>query len=173
MPLSTEQKKEFRTTALENMDKWDAPSWFSERFPITRAGARKKLNRLKKEFPEWDSRQITKEVHEVSNGIREKLEKDIESLRRVSFGQLKDAIEKKDAKALQIWYDKATANARLRAELGRSLNVLIDARDQSTTVNVTEVREQTAAEIFAGELRCPKCGADVSGPLLAKHTGGS
>ena len=41
MPLSTEQKKEFRTTALENMDKWDTPSWFSERFPITRAGARK------------------------------------------------------------------------------------------------------------------------------------
>jgi len=47
-----------------------------------------------------------------------------------------------------------------------------DNRDQS--VNVVEVRAEvqaeTAGRIFGGPLLCPECGADVSGPLLARHT---
>jgi len=64
--------------------------------------------------------------------------------------------------------------AKAEADIKRVFNMFIDARDQS--VNVVEIRAEverdTARAIFDGPMRCPECGADVSGPLLARHTDG-
>ena len=162
MPLTPPQRKEFRRVALENMAMWDSPIWFSNQFPISRAGARKIILKLKEEFPEWNEKQAIKEVSEVTNGLRGKLEGDIETGRRYSLKQLKEATDRGDQKLMLAWWDRLMANAKLRAEMGRALNILIDARDQrdqsshTTHIGADDIQARLNEAGLCGECECCK-----------------
>ena len=102
------------------------------------------------------------EVAEVTETLQVKLEKDVETLRRVAASELKKAIDAGDRKGMLAWWDRFMLNAKVRGDLGKSLNILIDARDQSTHV---DARGTVARELFDDPDLCDDCRLR----LLAKH----
>ena len=160
--LTPEQDKSFRKDALANMNQWEHPKFFADKHPLSRVAITTRLNKLKQEFPDWRKRVAGAEVAEVTETLQVKLEKDVETLRRVAASELKKAIDAGDRKGMLAWWDRFMLNAKVRGDLGKSLNILIDARDQSTNI---DARGTVARELFDDPDLCGDCRLR----LLAKH----
>ena len=126
-------------------------SFFAEHFHVSNEAIRKRRRKLEKQLEVIVQADANAKLDEVVNTTKDTLEKDIETLRRIALSELKEAIDKKDKKALAVWYDKATTNAKLRADISKSLNILIDNRAQTININI----EQELNEVWK-EL-CPRC----------------
>lgn len=89
---------------------------------------------------------------------------------------IKEARKEKDFGKVRSLLIEALKICRVDADVNRVFNMFVnvDKRDQSVgkTEVHAEIKGEVAREIFEGKLLCPECGADCSGPLLAKHTEG-
>jgi hypothetical protein len=140
--MSKINETEFKVLLVEHPQ---APcSFFAKHFGVSDEAIRKKKKKLEKKLEAHVQVSNQIKVGEVVSTTKNVLEKDIETLRRIALNELKQAIDTKDKKALAVWYDKATANAKLRADISKSLNILIDNR----TVNVTLIERRKEARDF-------------------------
>jgi hypothetical protein len=115
--------------------------FFADHFKVSVEAIRKRRKKLEAivQYP-------TQEVVKVVETTKDKLEGDIEELRRIAFDELSKAMTQNDRRAVLDWFDRVTGNAKLRADISRSLSLLVDNRTQ--TQNIVQVTETAAPTII-------------------------
>jgi hypothetical protein len=148
---------EFKVLLVEHPQAKD--SFFAEHFHVSNEAIRKRRRKLEKRLDAIVQGSNQDKLGEVVNATKNNLEKDIEELRRIALKELQVAIDGKDRRGMLDWYDKATANAKLRIDISKSLNVLIDNR----SVNIVNV---VGEDLIA--CLCPMCLEKVKAYLLKR-----
>jgi hypothetical protein len=77
---------------------------------------------------------------------------DIELLRKAAMTEFKKAMLSGDREMMTRWWDRWMANAKIRADMVRAMNVFIDARTQ--TVNLISIMPKVN-EVWSK--LCPSC----------------
>lgn len=181
--LGKKEVKEFKRLATL-YPRYNA-AWFSERFDISRQAADKRLKKLEAVRTAALSIDKNLENDELSEGLRKQLEGEGGELGGIIMENLRAVLRKKPPKGLkdkdlEIWevkqerrwlrlHGQAVDTLSARSQLLRNLKMLfIDNRDQSTTINVTQVRLEVAREILGD----PLVPVAVRDKLLLKYTEG-
>ena len=179
--LTQDQLKEIRNLALANMDWGSVKLQKALSFKTSRPTVDRHMQAARRDVAELV--QYTKGVkaRELTEILRVNLEKDLGNLRSISWDKVKTAMGKPDPdkpggwltppdeEALLTWFREATRTSEVTSRHLRAFDTLImDNRDQSTHINVTQVRVEVAREI----LEDPLIPADLRDALLAKYTEG-
>lgn len=148
--MSKINEAEFKVLMVEHPQAAD--SFFAAHFHVSNEAARKKRIKLEKKLEAIIKVDAQAELGKIANATKDNLEKDVEALRRIAMNELKTAIDKRDRKGMETWYDKATSNAKLRADISKSLNILIDNRTQNLTVNNLIINTKAYHDFIEKEL---------------------
>lgn len=137
------------------------PQWVNKdyalHFGTTQEAIRQARKKLAAKLDPLVQAKTNEQLGELAKTTKEQLQNDVGNLWDIAIKELQTAIKNGNKKDMDVWYDKAIANAQLRARIITSLNILIDNR----SVNVFNVQ---GGEVY--KCLCPACQAKVKATLL-------
>jgi len=109
-------------------------SYYAKYFKCNAESIRRKRKNLEKKVEAIVQYDQKRNVEKVVTSTKDKLEDDIEQMRRAAMQGFKELWDAGDRKGAMAWWDRWNNNAKLRVDISKSLTIMIDQRQVNVTI---------------------------------------